>query len=75
MLSIERYTSDVPDDGAWYLLRDGKQLGRFRGLPAAKEAWDAQVAASGWQPSKQSADPNATLTRERSERWARNRAG
>ena len=74
-LSIERLTSTVPDDGAWYVLRAGKQIGRFRTLKAAKEAWDAEIGASGWQPPRRSIDPDGMFARERSERWARNRAG
>jgi hypothetical protein len=74
-LSIERYTPAVPDDGAWYLLRDGDHLGRYRTLAAAKEAWDHVVAESGWEPAARPTDPGETLLRERRERWARNRAG
>jgi hypothetical protein len=74
-LSVERYTPGAPSDGAWYLLRAGKQLGRFRSLTAAKEAWDAEITASGWQPPTRPVDPDKTLLRERGERWARNRAG
>ena len=74
-LSIERLTPAVPDDGAWYVLRAGRQIGRFRTLKVAKEAWDAEIAASGWQPPRRSVDPDDMLARERSERWARNRAG
>lgn len=74
-LSIERYTPDVPDDGAWYVLREGDQIGRFRSLKSAKELWGAEIAASEWEPPKQAIDPDETLARERGERWARNRAG
>ena len=74
-LSIERHTPDVPDDGAWYLLKDGQQIGRFRSLKAAKEAWDAVVASSGWSPMKRAVDADEALARERGERWSRNRGG
>ncbi len=74
-LSIERLTPLVPDDGAWYLLRSGRPLGRYRNLAEAKQAWDAEVEVSGWEPLTQPTDPAATLSRERGERWARNRAG
>jgi hypothetical protein len=74
-LSIERMTPAVADDGAWYLLRAGNQLGRFPTLKAAKAAWDAEIAASGWQAPRRPVDRKDMLARERSERWARNRAG
>jgi hypothetical protein len=74
-LSIERYTPDVPDDGAWYLLRAGQQIGRFRSLKAARETWNAEIAASGWTPTKRRIDPDEALARERGERWSRNRGG
>lgn len=74
-LSIERYTPNVSDDGAWYLRRGGLEIGRFRSLKAAQEAWAQIVAESGWTPPKRSVDPDKTLARESAERWARNRAG
>jgi hypothetical protein len=74
-LSLERYTDAVPDDGAYYLLRDGEQLGRYRSLTAAKEAWTEAVASSGWTVSKRELDTTEITLRERRERWARNRAG
>jgi hypothetical protein len=74
-LSLERSTPSVPDDGAYYLLRDGKRLGRYRSLSAAKIAWDEAVATSGWSPTKRQLDPVEVALRERSERWSRNRAG
>lgn len=74
-LSIERYTDAVPDDGRWYLIRDGKQLGRFRSLKAAQDAWKKVVRDSGWRPKGREVDPNEVRRREQMERWARNRAG
>jgi len=74
-LSLERGTEHVPDDGAWYLLRAGQQIGRFRSLSAAREAWQDIVDESGWQPPPRDVDHKAALAREQKERWARNRAG
>ena len=74
-LSIERQTDAVPHDGAWYLLRDGEQLGRYRSLKAAQAAWKEVVRASGWAPQAREIDREEVLRRERKERWARNRAG
>ena len=63
-LSIERYTDVVPSDGWYYLLRSGEELGRFRTLAAAKEAWTELVEASGWKPEKREIDPKEYLLRE-----------
>jgi hypothetical protein len=74
-LSIERYTDHVPNDGAWYLLRGGGQIGRYRSLNAAQEAWRKVVRESGWTPDRREVDPDEVRRREQKERWARNRAG
>lgn len=74
-LSIERYTRHVPNDGAWYLLKGGHKIGRFRSLKAAKQAWDAEVASSKWSPAERPLDANEVLARERGDRWSRNRGG
>jgi hypothetical protein len=74
-LSIERYTEAVSGDGAWYLVRSGEQLGRYRSLKEAKLAWHQVLQESGWSPPEQDVDPKAVLRRESLARWARNRAG
>ncbi len=74
-LSLERYTEAVPDDGAYYLLRDGRQVGRYRSLKSAKAAWQEVIDASGWSPRERQIVVSEITLRERSERWARNRAG
>jgi len=74
-LSLEKGTKTVPDDRAWYLLRAGQQIGRYRREAEARAAWAALVAESGWVPPKRKADPNEILRSESKERWARNRAG
>jgi len=74
-LSIERDTDAVPGDGGWYLIRAGKQLGRYRSLKAAQEAWKEVVRESGWVPKAREVDPDEVRRREQMERWARNRAG
>ena len=74
-LSIERNTDAVPDDGGWYLLRDGVQVGRYRSLRAAQQAWGVIIQDSGWQPKSREMDAAAARRREAVERWARNRAG
>src|SRR5262249_40211342 len=49
-LSIQKNTPEVAPDGRFYLLRDGEVLGRYRSLPAAKNAWQEVLDAAGWQP-------------------------
>ena len=74
-LSIERYTDAVPRDGAWYLTRAGEQIGRYRSLKAAQEAWKTVLQESSWKPKRTEIDPTEVHRREQKERWARNRAG
>ena len=74
-LSIERHTDAVPHDGRWYLLRDGAELGSYRSLKAAQEAWREVVAQSDWKPPPREVDTEEVRRREQMERWARNRAG
>lgn len=74
-LSIERYTDAVPDDGAWYLMQFGQELGRFRSLKAAQERWKEVVRESDWTPTPIPVDVERARLREQQERWARNRAG
>ena len=69
------YTAAVPEDGAWYVMRSGEILGRYRSLKEAKSAWDRVVQDCGWSARKQGVDAKAALRRETAERWARNRAG
>jgi hypothetical protein len=63
-LSIERYTDAVLADGWYYLLRSGQELGRFKSLNAAREAWTEFVKASGWEPETREMDPKELLLRE-----------
>jgi hypothetical protein len=49
-VSIHRLTPDVPDDGWYYLLRDGQIVKRYRGLPSARAAYKALLAEMGWTP-------------------------
>lgn len=74
-LSIERFTESVPDDGHWYLLKSGQEVGRFRSLKAAQHAWREIVRTSGWKPAQTEVDADEVRRREQSERWSRNRAG
>ena len=74
-LSIERYTPDVPDDGGWYLLRAGEQLGRYKTLKAAQVAWKGVVQETGWTPRERQVDAHQIRRREQMERWSRNRGG
>lgn len=68
-LSIERCTPTVPEDGAWYLLRDGQMIGRFRTLKAAQGAWKEIVDAFGFKPSGEtSRTPKEILAAERAAR-------
>jgi len=74
-LSIERFTDAVPDDGAWYLLRAGEELGRYRSLKAAQEGWREVLYEASWRPPESQVDTAEVRRREQMERWARNRAG
>jgi hypothetical protein len=74
-LSIERFTENVAMDGQWYLLRAGKELGRFRSLKAAQAAWREIVRETGWKPKPQDVNPDEVRRREQVERWSRNRGG
>lgn len=65
----------MPDDGAWYLIHKGEQIGRYRSRKEAMEGWRAVLAEADWKPSEKPIDARATLLREASERWSRNRAG
>lgn len=49
-LSLERYTAAVPDDGYYYVLKDGRVEGRFRTLRQAQARYKELLAASGYQP-------------------------
>lgn len=49
-LSLERYTGAVPDDGYYYVLKDGEVKGRFRTLRQAQAKYKELLAASGYQP-------------------------
>ena len=74
-LSIERYTDAVPHDGAFYVLRAGEVLGRYRSLKSAQVAWRELLDNTGWTPASLESDPSDALRREKAERWSRNRAG
>jgi hypothetical protein len=69
-LSIERYTESVPDDGRWYLLRDGEQLGSYRSIKAAQAAWQAVLSDIGWTSTPRKVDGKEALEREK---WAKDR--
>ena len=74
-LSIERFTERVPPDGLWYVLKDGDEVGRFRTLKAAQEAWREVIRQSDWKPRPCAVNPEEARRREQAERWARNRGG
>jgi hypothetical protein len=74
-LSIERFTEGVPSDGLWHVLRSGDEVGRFRSLKAAQEAWREIIRESGWKPSPRDVDADDVRRREQVERWSRNRGG
>lgn len=74
-LSLEHYTDAVPDDGGWYLMRKGKQVGRYRSRKEAMVAWKTVIEREGWEPPKLEVDAREAVLRESRERWARNRGG
>lgn len=50
-LAIKRATSDVPNDGRFYLVRAGAILGSFRTERAALEPYRRAIQESGWAAS------------------------
>jgi hypothetical protein len=74
-LSIERFTDSVPADGRWHVLKSGREVGRFRSLKAAQEAWREIIRESGWRPGRRDVDPDDVRRRVQIERWSRNRGG
>jgi hypothetical protein len=74
-LALERLTTKVPSDGAWYLTQSGKRIGRYRTRNEAMKAWKAVLTEAGWKPSEKPVNSREVLLRESRERWARNRAG
>jgi hypothetical protein len=60
-LSLERLTAAVPDDGYYYVLKDGKVEGRFRSLKRAQARYKELLAASDYEPppvERKKADPS-----------------
>lgn len=49
-LSIEKNTTSVPQDGKYYLLRDGKVVKAFRTLRKAEVAFREALAETGYTP-------------------------
>ncbi len=49
-LSIERGTNRVPEDGRFYVLRNGEVLGAFRSFKKALELYKRVVEESGYRP-------------------------
>jgi hypothetical protein len=74
-LSLERFTSSVPGDGAYYIRLNQEVIGRYRSLKAAQAAWRDIISKSDWSPTPRPIDPDDVRRREQIERWSRNRAG
>jgi len=49
-VSIERDTPAVPPDGYYYVVQDGKILGRFHGLKQATARYKQLLADAGYEP-------------------------
>lgn len=49
-LSIERNTAKVPNDGRFYIVRDGHTIERFRYIKKAEERFRQLVKESGYKP-------------------------
>lgn len=52
-LSLERCTSEVPNDGYYYVLLLGKVKGRHRSLKKAQAQYKELLDESGWRPTPQ----------------------
>lgn len=49
-LSIEKNTEQVPNDGKYYIVRDGHAIEGFRSLKKAEEKFKQLVEESGYKP-------------------------
>lgn len=49
-LSLEKGTKDVPNDGKYYLLKDGTIIGKFTLLNKANEKFKEILVISGYKP-------------------------
>ena len=54
-LSIEKDTDAVPQDGKYYVVREGKIRGTFRWIKPAQKLFNDLVKESGYTPSTKSA--------------------
>lgn len=50
-LSLEKGTSRVPEDGRYYIVRDGCIIGIFTSLKRGEERFKQLVAESGYKPN------------------------
>lgn len=56
-LSLERCTGNVPNDGMFYLVHDGRTLGHYRTEREALARFREVVEEIGYQPEPQEAQP------------------
>lgn len=61
-LSVERHTEAVPNDGKYYLLRDGEIVHAFRSLKQAEQRFREMLEGLDYSPQ-----PVATNVRSQSE--------
>jgi len=52
-LSIEKNTENVPDDGRFYVIKDGNIIQSFRSKKHAEERFKQLVKESGFKPERQ----------------------
>ncbi len=52
-ISIEKNTTDVPNDNYYYVIKDGKKIEKARTLKKAKTIFDKLVDESGYKPKTQ----------------------
>jgi len=52
-VSVERYTANVPNDGKYYIVKEGKVVQNFRSMKHAEDMFKQLIAESGFKPKPQ----------------------
>lgn len=51
-LSLEKGTKDVPDDGKYHLIKNGKLIASFRSLRQGSKRYKEELERMGYKPAK-----------------------
>jgi hypothetical protein len=63
-LSIERNTAKVPNDGRFYIVREGQIIESFRSIKKAEEKFRQLVKDSGYKPKVSPTKPRTAADEE-----------